>query len=765
MRIAGSSPLDARLAAPALAAWGSAALFLGSPAWGGLTAGLLLVAGALAARARHRGLAVALTAAAAAALVAGLRVAQVAAGPVPDLADQQAVVEASVVVTGDVRTVTGGFADTDVVTASAREVVGRGVSTPVRSPVLLMAPAGDLADLELGSRVRLVGRLLPSDSADLAALVRVARLVETEQAPAWWWTAADAVRAGLRSSVAWAGDPGALVPALVTGDDSGLSEEVTDDFRTSGLTHLLAVSGTNLTLVLAALLAAARALGVRGRGLRAVGVLGAIGFVILARPDPSVLRAAAMGLVALAGMTAGGRRRGLRSLCVAVLVLVLVDPWLARSAGFVLSALATGAILVLGPPWRDALQRWLPRWAAEAVAVPLAAQLACTPVVAVLSGRVSIVAVVANVLVAPAVGPATVVGLAAGVVAVVAAPAAMVVGAVAVAPAWWIVAVAGRAAALPGADVGWGVSPWSLVVLTALCAALVAGAPWVLRRRSASAACAGLMVLGILQPLPTPGWPPDGWVLVACDVGQGDGLVLAGGDGSAVVVDAGPDPDVMHRCLERLGVRSVSAVVLTHLHADHVDGLSGVLGSWPVGEVEVGPGRSPPEAWADVQRLAAEAGVPVRTVAAGERATAGAVSWEVLAPAAGGASIVDDTSDGTAINNSSLVLLVEAAGIRLLLTGDIEPEVQSTLAASGVDLDVDVLKVPHHGSAGQDLAFLAASDPDVAVVSVGADNDYGHPDGPVLSELVGEGAEVARTDTGGDVAVVVDEGALMVVTR
>ena len=240
------------------------------------------------------------------------------------------------------------------------------------------------------------------------------------------------------------------MPALVTGDDAGLSEEVTDDFRTSGLTHLLAVSGTNLTLVLAALLAAARALGVRGRGLRAVGVLGAIGFVILARPDPSVLRAAAMGLVALAGMTAGGRRRGLRSLCVAVLVLVLVDPWLARSAGFVLSALATGAILVLGPPWRDALQRWLPRWAAEAVAVPLAAQLACTPVVAVLSGRVSVVAVAANVLVAPAVGPATVVGLAAGVVAVVAAPVALVVGAVAVAPAWWIVAVGRRAAALPG---------------------------------------------------------------------------------------------------------------------------------------------------------------------------------------------------------------------------------------------------------------------------------------------------------------------------
>jgi competence protein ComEC len=756
--------LDGRLVGPALAAWASAAVFLQQPVWGGLTAGLLLVVGAVATRVRHRTAAVALTAAAAAALVAALRVAQVGAGPVPDLAAEQAVVEASVVVTGDVRTVTGGFADTDVVRASAREVTGRGVRTQVRSPVLLMAPAGDLAGVALGTRVRLVGRLLPSDGADLAALVRVERLLATEQSPAWWWTAADGVRSGLRASVAWAGDAGALVPALVTGDDRGLSPQVTDDFRTSGLTHLLAVSGTNLTLVLAALLGTARAVGVRGRGLRAVGVLGTVAFVVLARPDPSVLRAAAMGLVALAGMSAGGRRRGLRALCLAVLVLVLVDPWLARSAGFALSALATAAIVVLGPPWRDALRRWLPRWAAEAVAVPLAAQVVCTPVVAVLSGRVSVVAVAANVLVAPAVGPATVAGLAAGVVSVPAAAAARVVGALAVAPAWWIVGVARRAAALPGADLEWQVSPLSLVALTAICAVVVAGTPWVLRSRTASAAGVVLMALAVLQPLPTPGWPPAGWVLVACDVGQGDGLVLAAGARSAVVVDAGPDPDVMRRCLDRLDVRSVAAVVLTHLHADHIGGLAGVLGDWPVAEVDVGPGRSPPQAWDDVRRLAGEAGVPVRTVGAGDRAAVGALSWQVLSPPATAPS-GGDGSDSSAVNNASLVLLVESAGIRLLLSGDIEPEVQGRLLGSGVDLDVDVLKVPHHGSAAQDPRFLAATDPDLAVVTVGSDNDYGHPAGSVLAELAGGGAELARTDTEGDVAVVVRDGQLAVAAR
>ena len=184
-----------------------------------------------------------------------------------------------------------------------------------------------------------------------------------------------------------------------------------DDFKVCGLTHLSAVSGTNLTLVVGFLLVIARWVGVRGRGLLLVGLVGVLGFVDLARPEPSVLRAAAMGSVALLGMGSNGRERGTRALGVAVLVLLLVDPWLALSVGFGLSALATAGILFLGPPFRDALRSWLPRWAAEAVAIPLAAQLVCTPVIAAISGQVSLVAVVANMAVAAAVAPATVLGL------------------------------------------------------------------------------------------------------------------------------------------------------------------------------------------------------------------------------------------------------------------------------------------------------------------------------------------------------------------
>ena len=225
--------------------------------------------------------------------------------------------------------------------------------------------------------------------------------------PDLWWRAAEAVRASLRASVAHRpDDQRALVPALVVGDDSDLDPRLAEDFRATGMTHLLAVSGTNLTLVVGFLLVLGRWCGVRGRGHYVVGALGIVGFVLLARTEPSVVRAAAMGAV---GAGRDGRRRpparapGRSG--VAVVVLLLLDPGLALTVGFALSAVATAGILLVAPGLRDALARWLPRWVAEAVAVPLAAQLACTPLVAAISGQVSLVAVAANLAAAPAVGP------------------------------------------------------------------------------------------------------------------------------------------------------------------------------------------------------------------------------------------------------------------------------------------------------------------------------------------------------------------------
>jgi len=362
-----------------LAAWAGGLTGTLLPAWASLalvTAGLVV-----AGWRRSLTLAAAVLVLAAVAGSALLRQGQVAGSPVADLAAQRAQVAAEGVVVGDPRT-THGFDDGIAVRVSLREVTGRGRTHRLRAPVLVF---GDPAwgAVRLGERVRIEGRLGPADGSHEAALLAASSDPEPLARPDAWWRAAEAVRGSLRASVAHRpAHQRALVPALVVGDDSDLDPQLAEDFRATGLTHLLAVSGTNLTLVVGFLLVVGRWCGVRGRGHYVVGALGIAGFVLLARTEPSVVRAAAMGAVALVGMGVDGRRRGPRALGVAVVGLLLIAPGLATTVGFGLSAVATAGILLVAPGLRDALARWLPRWAAEAVAVPLAAQLACTPLVA-----------------------------------------------------------------------------------------------------------------------------------------------------------------------------------------------------------------------------------------------------------------------------------------------------------------------------------------------------------------------------------------------
>ena len=758
MTVAGARPTstrDLRTTLLGTSAWGGALLGLHARGWWLVVAlGVLLPASALAARSSRMAAACLLTAAV---LVgsAAVRVEVTQVSPLAGWARERAVVEAVLVVTGDPVVRQGRFGDFTVVEARVDSVVARGRA--VRSDVRVVVIGGvGWLDVELGSTVRFTGRLGPPWSAQEAAVLTGQGDPVLLRGPPAVLSGAEAVRASVRRAAAGGPDEAAaLVPALVTGDDAALPEEVVDDFRTSGLTHLTAVSGTNLTLVLAFLLLVARWSRVRGRGLLVVGLLGVVGFVLMARPEPSVIRAAAMGTVALLGLGAGGRAAGVRALGAAVLLLLVLDPWLARSPGFTLSVLATAGILFVAPPLRDALGGWLPRPLAEAVAVPLAAQLACTPVVAALSGEVSLVAVAANLLVAPAVGPATVLGLLGGLVGLLVPSLGAVIGLVATWSAQLIVVVAQRSAELPAAAADWPTTAPALALLTLLTLVVTAAGPWVLRRPLATGAVVALLAAAVVRPVTALGWPPDGWVVVMCDVGQGDALVLSTGGASGVVVDAGPDPQLVDGCLRRLGIEQVPAVVLTHFHADHVDGLPGVLRGRAVGEVEVSGLAEPVFGAEQVHRWAADAEVPVRVPAYGEVVTVGEVTWEVLGP---------ERLLAGSPNDASIVLLAEVAGIRVLLTGDVEPPGQAALLDEELG-DVDVLKVPHHGSRYQDELLLTALGARVALVSAGADNDYGHPSPGTLEVLEDAGAMVGRTDEDGDVAVVVHDGELRVVTR
>jgi competence protein ComEC len=299
--------------------------------------------------------------------------------------------------------------------------------------------------------------------------------------------------------------------------------------------------------------------------------------------------------------------------------------------------------------------------------------------------------------------------------------------------------------------------------LTVICAGLLVVLPRVLSSPATTVTACILLVVVVVQPLGRLGWPPRGWLMVMCDVGQGDGIVLDAGGGTAVVVDTGPDPRAMDRCLDDLGARRIALVVLTHFHSDHVNGLPAVLSGRQVGEIETSPLRDPPDRAAAVDSWARDADVPVTVATLGESRRVGDLRWTVVGPvttpAADGSS-----QEGSGPNNASVVMLLETRGHRFLLSGDAEPEEEDDILAEHVDLGVDVFKVAHHGSANQDPDFVLGTHASVALISVGADNDYGHPASETLALLRRLGAITYRTDRDGDIAVVDRVGQLAVVS-
>ena len=641
---------------------------------------------------------------------------------------------------------------TYAVAATLREVTPTaGGRLRLSADVLVLATDPGWRTLLPGTRVAAAGRLSTARGGDLrAAVLSVAGAPRVVGAPPWVQTAAGTLRAGLRRACApLPRAPGGLLPGLVLGDTTTLDPAVEADFRTTGLTHLVAVSGANLAIVGGLVLGLARWCRAGPRTAAGLSTLAVLGFVILARPSPSVLRAAAMGAVGLIALASGRTRAAVPALGAAAAVLVVADPALAGDAGFALSVSATAGLLLLAPGWRDRLVRHrVPVGLAEALAVPAAAHLACAPVIAAVSGTVGLATVPANLLAEPAVAPATVLGVAAAAVSPLWPAAAAVLAWSASWPARWLVTVARYGATVPATVV-----PWPAGTGGGLLLAAVLGTGLVLaRRRLVRLVAAVLAAAAVLGAVPVAvlaaGWPPPDTLIVMCDVGQGDAIVVPDRPGHAVVVDAGPEPVGTDRCLRQLGVAAVDLLVLTHFHADHVGGLDGVYRARTVAGIVTSPYPQPAGGRAQVLSRAAAAGTPVGVPGPGWTWQAGTVRLSLLGPVhpLGGTD-----SDP---NNNSLVLLALVSGRRILLAGDAQAEEQA-----------DVLKVAHHGSAKQDPRFLDAVAPAVALVSAGLHNDYGLPNLALLDRLQHAGARVLRTDVSGDVAVVRDHDRLAVVVH
>ncbi|UGY91398.1 ComEC/Rec2 family competence protein [Streptomyces gobiensis] len=793
-------PPDLRLVPPAVAAWSAAALALGTSGHAvavGVAVCCLAAAGLFVAARRKRtdsvrvATAMALLCAAAGGAVAGLHTAAVRDGPLPKLAERQTHATVEVTLTKDPRLArpragAAGAPRPVVLAAEATRVTtADGRETAIRSPVLVISPVQEphaWLSLLPSTQLRLSARLTPpldDQGGDLTAVLRVTGSGPPEviAPPTGPHRLAGHLRAALREATdGLPGDARAMLPALVVGDTSRIPPELREAVQATDMTHMIVVSGAHLGIVLAVLIGtpgtASRAerggLAARlGVPLRTTAVLGGglvLGFIVLCRPGPSVLRASVCGGIALLAIATGRRRSLLPALAAAALLLILYDPTLARSYGFLLSVLATGALLLLAPRWSLALRRrGVPLRLAEALAAAAAAQVVCAPVVAVFAARVSLVAIPCNLLAQLAFAPATLLGWGALATAPVAMPLATALAWLASWPARWIATIARTGAALPGAQLDWPGGWLGAALLAALTLLLLLLARRALRNPWLAAACALLLLLAVLRPAPLhraiTGWPPPNWRIVACDVGQGDGLVLAADPGTALVIDTGPDPAAMDACLRELDVRRIPLLILTHFHADHVAGLPGALKGRAVGAIQTSTVRDTPGQAEFVDRTAEEAGIPVAPAIPGERRRIGPeLSWEVLWP--------PERPAGYGSNDSSVTLLLRTAGLTVFLPGDLEPPAQQRLLAEHPQLpQVDVLKVPHHGSAYQHPPLLAQLNPRLALISAGADNSYGHPAPATVTALRATGTTVLRTDTDGALAITSKNGELRHTSR
>jgi competence protein ComEC len=641
------------------------------------------------------------------------------------------------------------------------EVSGQVYTT--RVPVFVIADRKWLGLLP-GTQV-IVEASFASTLSDAAAMLRVRSPPQIVSVPNVFQRWAGRVRSGLYHSVdSLSLDPRGLLPGLVIGDTSRVSRALNDDMRTTGLTHLVAVSGANLAIVAALVMSLLRRTLISRRLRPPLAIAAIVLFVIVVRPQPSVLRAAAMACVVLVAAGLGVKASAVPALATAIFLLLLIDPTQAVSYGFALSVFATAGLLLLAPGWSTALERHMPRWLAQAIAIPLSAQAMCAPLIVALSGQVSIIAVFANALAGPLVAPATILGLGTALLSQINMSFAAFTAHLAAVPTMLISGIAHRCAALPFAAIAWPKSLFGVLVLASITLALVVFARRVNLTRRILFTTLIVAISFLIPSLSHPGWPPADWTLLACDVGQGDGLLLNLGQHRAIVIDAGPDVRLIEKCLDELDITTVPLVILTHDHADHVEGLPGVLHNRKVGAIWITPLDEPIGEFHRILKWAKK--IPVTRVRAGIRIHVGEYQIETLWP-----NGVEDSP-----NNASIATLITKtrAGrtlLRLFLGGDLEATAQARLL-EGWRLHpewgrtmVDVLKICHHGSANQDPEFLKALNPRIAVISVGIGNMYGHPANSTLSALGRMGVFVARTDQSGSIAVAQRAQGLVVVAR
>ncbi len=573
------------------------------------------------------------------------------------------------------------------------------------------------------------------------------------------------------------GEPeAALADGILLGRRSAIPQSLSDDFNAAGISHLVAISGYNVMLLAGfAVGSLAWLIGRRRATISAMALI--VVYALLAGASPSVLRATLMGLVMLGAVLAGRPNSSLGAVTLAAAALTVWQPRIIDDVSFQLSVGATLGIVLLARPLQEAIGEALAKLVPDFVAAPLAenaavtiaATLAVLPIIAASFGRVSLVSLPANLLAVPAFPLVMLASFVAALGGMVDASLSTLIGEAARLPLAYTIWVGRTASSVPGASAtvdGFGATE-AIVAYAALGAAAVLFLRR--RRRSVPSQLPGgfglqlgpvLLASGLVAVVAVTVWwgdvqPADARLRVTVlDVGQGDSILIQTPQGQRVIVDSGPSGS---RLVEELDAvlpeddRRIDLIVVTHPQDDHQAGFIDLLQRYDVRAALVGPNQGTTGASIALQEAIEAEGAPVSQALAGERASLGnGVELDVLAPyetaVLGGADF---------LNENGIVLRLVDNDISFLLTADIGEAGEDALLDAWGDIGATVLKVPHHGSDGSSTApFIEAVDPAVAVISVGADNTYGHPAPGTRLRLAG--SRVLRTDLNGRVSFETD---------
>ena len=553
-------------------------------------------------------------------------------------------------------------------------------------------------------------------------------------------------------------DANGLVAGLTIGVRDLVSQELATEMKITSLTHLVAVSGANLAIVMGAVYLVLAKIGL-GRNWRYILALGTmVCYVVLVGPESSVIRAATMAVFVMLGLWLGRGTKPIYPLSLAIIFLLAIDPGLATDIGFALSAFATAGLTLLAQPLYELWSQRLWKPLALGLAATASAQLYTLPVLLYLQPSLPAYSLIANLLVEPVVAPVTILGLLAVLLGLPLPFLATLISWIASLGTQWIVLIAEFFANLPFARLHFlpGVAGIALVTaLVGLVTAMVIGGPSA-RAPAAAGFLAALVFSGawLASDLVRQVSFSRGWQLVFCDVGQGDALLFRSG-GRVGMIDVGREAEPTARCLNSLGIERIDLLVLTHFDADHVGGIYALEGV-EVEKVIISPFQDDRPLVESVLEFLAATEI---TKASNQlQGTLGDSRWKILSPSATAQEAIDS-------NDASVVVQLEFEDFTLLALGDLGERGQERILRSQPQLAMRwnskplVLKVAHHGSADQSKVFHISLAPQLAVFSVGK-NDYDHPTRTAIDMALASGATVLRTDQSGSIAVSFRDGEL-----